>query len=145
VDLHSSFNIHLQSPESSFDLLNDRISFFGLGLDNSLSGMGMESSLLGRDIGAEASIGGVTLGDFDVKDEEVRMKAFLRISTGWEDEGTPLNGTDGVGDSDICKMLLDLLCNCQKLIFTIFSSSKAKTGKFICLRRRSCSRINQHQ
>jgi len=29
VDLHSSFNMQLQCPEASFDLLNDRISFFG--------------------------------------------------------------------------------------------------------------------
>ncbi|KAG1722213.1 uncharacterized protein EDB91DRAFT_1174989 [Suillus paluster] len=29
VDLHSSFNLQLQCPESSFDLMNDRISFFG--------------------------------------------------------------------------------------------------------------------
>ncbi|KAJ8587004.1 hypothetical protein M405DRAFT_864130 [Rhizopogon salebrosus TDB-379] len=29
VDLQSSFNMQLQCPESSFDLLNDRISFFG--------------------------------------------------------------------------------------------------------------------
>ncbi|KIK96434.1 hypothetical protein PAXRUDRAFT_309706 [Paxillus rubicundulus Ve08.2h10] len=29
VDLHSSFNWQLQCPEASFDLINDRISFFG--------------------------------------------------------------------------------------------------------------------
>ncbi|KAG2131387.1 hypothetical protein DEU56DRAFT_981950 [Suillus clintonianus] len=29
VDLHSSFNLQLQCPDASFDLLNDRISFFG--------------------------------------------------------------------------------------------------------------------
>ncbi|OAX41491.1 hypothetical protein K503DRAFT_863815 [Rhizopogon vinicolor AM-OR11-026] len=29
VDLHSSFNMQLQCPEASFDLLKDRISFFG--------------------------------------------------------------------------------------------------------------------
>lgn len=29
VDLQSSFNMQLQCPEASFDLLNDRISFFG--------------------------------------------------------------------------------------------------------------------
>ncbi|KAJ7293080.1 hypothetical protein C8J57DRAFT_1268067 [Mycena rebaudengoi] len=31
VDLQSSFALHLHSPEISFDLLNDRISFLGLG------------------------------------------------------------------------------------------------------------------
>ncbi|KAG2355941.1 hypothetical protein BDR07DRAFT_488877 [Suillus spraguei] len=29
VDLHSSFNLQLNCPDASFDLLNDRISFFG--------------------------------------------------------------------------------------------------------------------
>ncbi|KAG0693372.1 hypothetical protein DFH29DRAFT_964448 [Suillus ampliporus] len=29
VDLHSSFNLQLQCPDASFDLMNDRISFFG--------------------------------------------------------------------------------------------------------------------
>ncbi|KIJ66845.1 hypothetical protein HYDPIDRAFT_166302 [Hydnomerulius pinastri MD-312] len=29
VDLHSSFNWQLQCPEASFDLINDRVSFFG--------------------------------------------------------------------------------------------------------------------
>ncbi|KAJ6621122.1 hypothetical protein B0H10DRAFT_2215387 [Mycena sp. CBHHK59/15] len=29
VDLHSSFALHINSPETSFDLLNDKISFFG--------------------------------------------------------------------------------------------------------------------
>lgn len=29
VDLHSSFNLQLNCPDASFDLLNDRVSFFG--------------------------------------------------------------------------------------------------------------------
>lgn len=28
IDLHSSFQLHMQSPDSTFDLLNDKISFF---------------------------------------------------------------------------------------------------------------------
>lgn len=94
IDLHSSFNIHLQNPESSFDLLNDRISFFGL--DNSLStrmdtsvvgpGMGMESSLIDKEagLGVDNEAGGVSMCDFDVKDEEGRMRAFLGMSGDWE-------------------------------------------------------------
>ncbi|KAJ3542620.1 hypothetical protein NM688_g5953 [Phlebia brevispora] len=34
VDLHSSFSIQLQSPEMSFDLLNDKISFLSQGQDS---------------------------------------------------------------------------------------------------------------
>lgn len=33
IDLHHSFQLHLQSEETSFDLLNDRVSFFATGSD----------------------------------------------------------------------------------------------------------------
>lgn len=35
VDLQSSFSLHIQSTDMSFDLLNDRISFFGQQQENS--------------------------------------------------------------------------------------------------------------
>lgn len=35
VDLHSSFSLHMQSEEMSFDLLNDKISLFGQPQDSS--------------------------------------------------------------------------------------------------------------
>jgi hypothetical protein len=45
-------------------------------------GIGMESSFVGRapGLGVDMSI----TGDFDVKDEEGRMKAFLGMSANWE-------------------------------------------------------------
>lgn len=103
ADLQSSFNIHLEHPESSFDLLNDRISFFS-GLDNSLNarmdasivasgmGIGMESSFVGRapGLGVDMSV----IGDFDVKDEEGRMKAFLGMSADWEGKIEAAEGTN---------------------------------------------------
>ncbi|KAI0789931.1 hypothetical protein C8Q75DRAFT_131856 [Abortiporus biennis] len=38
VDLYSSFSMQIQSPDMSFDLLNDKISFLGLGHDSFLNG-----------------------------------------------------------------------------------------------------------
>ncbi|KAH7925818.1 hypothetical protein BV22DRAFT_402973 [Leucogyrophana mollusca] len=54
VDLHSSFNWQLQCPEASFDLLNDRISFFG------------QDSFLGE------------TDDFDMQAEEEMMEALAK-------------------------------------------------------------------
>ena len=101
LDLHSSFNIHLQNPETSFDLLNDRISFCGL--DNSLSAsmdvtmaghgpdMGIESSIMGRRREMDESTN-ITMGTFDVKDEEEKMRAFLGMRTGWNEGGVSVIG-----------------------------------------------------
>lgn len=130
VDLHSSFNIHLQNPESSFDLLNDRISFFGLGLDTSLGGMGMESSLLGRELETDVSIGGVTLGEFDLKNEEERMKTFLRMSAGWEDGGKSLNSSGGTKEKSICKMLIHYIIDSTSILFTFLSFLQRTIRKF---------------
>ena len=81
-------------PETSFDLLNDRISFSGFDpslngpMDMSVAepgmGIGLESSFVGRAPGIDKSVGGVTIADFDMKDEEGRMKAFLGMSADWE-------------------------------------------------------------
>ena len=67
IDLHSSFNDQLQNPESSFDLLNDQISFFD-------SGMGMESSRVDTSVHSDESL---LIEEFDLKGEEARMMAFL--------------------------------------------------------------------
>lgn len=68
----------------------------------------MESSLLGRDLGKDGSmiVGGISLGDFDVKNEEERMKAFLQMSAGWEEDG---RGSSNAGEKGICKMLFNHL------------------------------------
>lgn len=87
IDLHSSFNIHLQNQDNSFDLLNDKISFFhGGGMDSTLLDAGPDIDIEGEDDIDGVGINNVTMGDFDVKDEEGRMRAFLRLSAGWEDE-----------------------------------------------------------
>lgn len=80
VDLHASFNFQIQNPDSSFDLINDRISFFD-------SSMGMESSMIGREMSmnmdTSMEVGEDTIGTFDVKDEEARMRTFLGMSAAW--------------------------------------------------------------
>lgn len=58
VDLHSSFHLQLQSTESSFDLLNDKISFFA-------SGSSMDSFLDEDD-------------SFDLDVEEAKMELALQ-------------------------------------------------------------------
>ncbi|KZP11029.1 hypothetical protein FIBSPDRAFT_871950 [Athelia psychrophila] len=85
-----SFNIQIDDQDSSFDLLNDKISFFhGAEVD-------MDSTLLdaepdiGRDIPTDCraddeDVGNASMANFDVRDEETRMKAFLKLSSGWED------------------------------------------------------------
>lgn len=85
IDLHSSFNFHLRDSESSFDLLNDKISFFGLDSSMAGPGMGMESSMIEHVGRAEVNSLNLTMDSFDVKDEEGRMRAFLGMSAGWED------------------------------------------------------------
>ncbi|KII85223.1 hypothetical protein PLICRDRAFT_57160 [Plicaturopsis crispa FD-325 SS-3] len=71
ADLQSSFNLQLQNAESSFDLLNDKISF--LGSDNSF--LGGECSFLG---------GAADMGDdeFDLKEEERLMEIQAREAGG---------------------------------------------------------------
>ncbi|KAG1743475.1 hypothetical protein EDB19DRAFT_566449 [Suillus lakei] len=54
VDLHSSFNLQLQCPDASFDLLNDRISFFG------------------------GDTFTIDTDDFDMQAEEEMMEAFAK-------------------------------------------------------------------
>ncbi|KAG6331537.1 hypothetical protein ID866_7547, partial [Astraeus odoratus] len=75
VDLHSSFNWQLQCPEASFDLLNDRISFFG-----------GDSFVLGADF-----------DEFDAHAREEMMEALLRRkrekATNMQ---TPEDGSGGV-------------------------------------------------
>jgi hypothetical protein len=56
IDLHSSFELHLKSGETSFDLLNDRVSFFAPGGD--------AESFFGDD-------------SFDIEIEEAHMEQAL--------------------------------------------------------------------
>jgi hypothetical protein len=56
IDLHSSFELHLKSGETSFDLLNDRVSFFAPGGD--------AESFFGDD-------------SFDIEIEEANMEQAL--------------------------------------------------------------------
>lgn len=46
IDLHASFQLHLQSEETSFDLLNDKVSFFtsSAGMDSFLNAMDADDS-----------------------------------------------------------------------------------------------------
>jgi len=72
VDLYSSFNLQLQSPETTFDLLNDKILFCGgSAMDSFLNAMGEEDS-------------------FDMEVEEANMeRALERIG---EEEENKENG-----------------------------------------------------
>lgn len=95
ADLHS-FNIHIDNQDSSFDILNDKISFFhgaGGDIDKSLldAGMGVprDCSADGEDV-AEDDVGNTSMAKFDIRDEETRMKAFLRLSSNNEGEQEPV-------------------------------------------------------
>jgi hypothetical protein len=52
-------------------------------------GMGMESSFIDKEAGlrVDNDVGGVSMCDFNVKDEEGRMRAFLGMSGDWEGPG----------------------------------------------------------
>ena len=84
TDLHSSFNVQLETAESSFDLLNDRISFFD-------SGMGMESSRVDMTVHLDESL---LIEEFDLKGEEARMMAFLGTQ-----KSSPVHGNAGTANS----------------------------------------------
>lgn len=73
IDLQSSFNWQLQCPEASFDLLNDRISFFG-----------GDSFVLGADA-----------DEFDAKLKEEMKEAFARRQRDKAVRGHKPNGSSG--------------------------------------------------
>jgi hypothetical protein len=71
IDLYSSFQLHLQSEEASFDLLNDRVSFFAPGSD--------AESFFGDD-------------SFDMAIEEANMEKALEIINSEEKTAKPSPG-----------------------------------------------------
>ena len=106
TDLHSSFNVQLETAESSFDLLNDRISFFD-------SGMGMESSRVDMTVHSDESL---LIEEFDLKGEEARMIAFLGTQ-----KSSPVHGDAGPANSSRVSLLT--FC-CTILIVLLACSSQ---------------------
>ncbi|KAF7976962.1 hypothetical protein HWV62_5026 [Athelia sp. TMB] len=107
ADLHS-FNIHLDNHDSSFDLLNDKISFFhgsGVDMDSTLIDAGSDVELdIPRDCGADGEdLGNTSMANFNVKDEENRMKAFLRMNSGCEDEPIIIPGVPEAAKETVAK------------------------------------------
>ena len=74
IDLYSCFQLHLQSDEASFDLLNDRISFFAPGSD--------AESFLGDD-------------SFDMEIEEANMEKALEKIKSQEEAVNPKTPSPG--------------------------------------------------
>ncbi|KAF7970616.1 hypothetical protein HWV62_23540, partial [Athelia sp. TMB] len=137
ADLHS-FNIHLDNHDSSFDLLNDKISFFhgsGVDMDSTLIDAGSDVELdIPRDCGADGEdLGNTSMANFNVKDEENRMKAFLRMNSGWEDEPIIIPGVPEAAKETVAKSELH-----SGFVGTHFSdmpyssSVEAQTKKHAC-------------
>lgn len=76
VDLQSSFDMQLQCPEASFDLLNDRISF-------------------GGDLMIDAD-------DFDMRAEEEIMEALAKRIKENDAAAKPGDGTTSLGELSTC-------------------------------------------
>ena len=77
VDLQSSFDMQLQCPEASFDLLNDRISFFG-------------GDLM------------IDTDDFDMQAEEEIMEALAKRIKENDAAAKPGDGTTSPGELSTC-------------------------------------------
>ncbi|KAH7911671.1 hypothetical protein BJ138DRAFT_1149973 [Hygrophoropsis aurantiaca] len=83
VDLHSSFNWQLQCPEASFDLLNDRISFFG------------QDSFLND------------VDDFDMQAEEAMMMALAERLKDKDSKETPMRSPESADEMELSANIAD--------------------------------------